>query len=55
MRKRTTDTVIRPEIPKLWAPPISGGGGGTLLVLCGAGASCLYEGHIYFEQNMAAK
>jgi hypothetical protein len=31
--------------------------GGALLVLCGGGqgASCLYEGHIYFERNIDAR
>jgi hypothetical protein len=35
---------------KLWGPPSRG----ALLVSGGGGASCLYEGHIYFERSMVA-
>jgi hypothetical protein len=41
------------EVTKLWgAPP---GGGGQCWSPGGGGASCVYEGHIYFERNMGAR
>jgi hypothetical protein len=39
---------VAAEIPKLWgAPPLWG-----VFYFRGEEASCLYEGHVYFERNI---
>jgi hypothetical protein len=45
-RKQYTHTKIH-EVPKLWGAPPAGGGH----YWYSWGASCLYEGHVYFERN----